>query len=157
MSSVYLNDAVNEKNLLKIVIFVHDCQTSQNTNTQQSPHKELLDGLALAAQRNYAHGMAALFDPQRAAYVIKNTTPHNDQHRAGLEFLQNLIDMFETDFNNANTTYNQFMIGLDRFISPKQIKTTMEEIVQNCTIYAQHKRISHEVQTHTTKSASKKM
>ena len=157
MSSININDAVNEKNLLKIVIFVHDCQTSQNTNVQQSPHKQLLDGLALAAQRNYPHGMAALFDPHRAAYVIKNANPHNDRHRAGLDFLQNLIDMFETDFNNANHTYNQFIISLDRWISPKRINAAMEEIVNTCTICAQHKRISHEVQTHATKSASKKM
>ncbi len=152
---ININDAVNQKDLYKIVVAVrahkreHWRMPQKNqsvTDFKNSPDWVLVRGLQLAAQRNYAHGMVALFNPHHALYVVQNSTPRNERHQAGLELLKTLVDMFEKDINGVNQTLNELMDLADKCIGPNIVNATIGDVLEAREVYEQHQRIFSEVQ-----------
>lgn len=162
---ININDAVNQKDLYKIVVAVRAHKKEQwrmpqknqsGTDLKNSPHWVLVRGLQLAAQRNYAHGMVALFNPHHALYVVENSTPRNERHQAGLELLKTLVDMFEEDVGSVNQKRNNLINLADNCIGPNTVNATIGDILQACEVYAQHQKISNEVHNIASKKTDDK-
>lgn len=152
---ININDAVNQKDLYKIVVAVRAHKKEQGrmppknqsvTDLKNSPNWVLVRGLQLAAQRNYAPAMVALFNPHHALYVVENSTPRNERHQAGLELLKTLVDMFEKDIGSVNQKRNNLINLADNCIGPNTVNATIGDILQAREVYAQHQKISNEVQ-----------
>lgn len=96
--------------------------------------KALVNALYTAVRTNYTEGMIVLFDRERALHVRNISVPHLDsprwhksvkRHERGLDFLSELIDLFNNDTYGVNAVLED-LLAPDNHIDPQKIQNAVE-------------------------------